>query len=55
MDEKKAPKVPVNFELPFPYRNRLNILRLEGNYKNLGQMVMEWIDAKAQETKAKEG
>ena len=54
MDEKKAQKVPVNFEMPYPYRNRLNIMRLEGNYKNLGEMIMEWIDRKAQESKPQE-
>jgi len=54
MEKEKAPLVPVYAEVPPEYRIRMNCQRQEGGYKNLGQMLMVWIDEKAAEAKAKE-
>lgn len=35
---------PVHFELPIDQRNRLKILRIEGGYQNIGELVIELMD-----------
>ena len=44
MPEKTLPLVPVQAEVPPGYRAVLKIIRINLGYKNLGELLMVWID-----------